>query len=138
MSYEGCIFCEIVEGRVPVAKVYEDDFVLAFLDISPLSDGHTLVVSKQHSERLHHCSPDVLSGLSDAVGKVAKAVVAAMKCDGYNVLCNNGAAAGQLVEHVHFHIIPRNNGDGIFNLWPAKKYPEGKIDEVAEIIRKNL
>ena len=138
MSHEGCIFCGMVEGKVPVAKVYEDDFVLAFLDISPLSDGHTLVVPKQHRERLHCCSPDVLRRLGDAVGKVAKAVIAAMKCDGYNVLCNNGVVAGQLVEHVHFHIIPRNKGDNIFNQWPAKKYPEGKIHEIAEIIHKNL
>ncbi len=65
-------------------------------------------------------------------------VAAAMNSDGYNLLCNNGRAAGQLIEHIHFHIVPRNNGDGLFSRWPSVKYEDGKIDEVAEAIRKNM
>ncbi len=138
MSANDCLFCRMVAGQIPVAKVYEDDVVLAFLDIGPLSDGHTLVVPKQHFVKLHDCPAELLGQVCSCLGKVAGAVVAAMNCDGYNLLCNNGRAAGQLVEHVHFHIIPRNAGDGVFNRWPAYKYADGKIEEIAGKIRRNL
>jgi len=138
MSANGCLFCRMVAGQIPVARIYEDDVVLAFLDIGPLSDGHTLVIPKRHFERLHDCPADVLGQVCSRLGKLAGAVAAAMNSDGYNLLCNNGAAAGQLVEHLHFHIVPRNAGDGIFNRWPAHKYAEGKIEEIAAKIRRNL
>jgi histidine triad (HIT) family protein len=128
----------MVAGKVPVTKIYEDDDVLSFLDIGPLSDGHTLVIPKQHFERLHDCPAELLGRVCSRLGIIAKAVNVAMGSDGYNVLCNNSRAAGQLVDHVHFHIVPRNTGDGIFNRWPAYKYEEGKIEKLAEKIRKNL
>jgi len=138
MASEGCIFCRMVAGDVPVTKIYEDQDVLCFLDIGPLSDGHTLVIPKQHFERLHDCPAQLLGRLCSHLGRITKAVSTAMEADGYNVLCNNGRAAGQLVEHVHFHIVPRNAGDGIFNRWPAYKYEEGKIEKIAGKIRENL
>lgn len=138
MSVNDCIFCKMVAGEVPVTKIYEDEIVLSFLDIGPISDGHTLVIPKQHCERLHDCPPEILSQVGSCVGRIAGAVSAAMKSDGYNVLCNNGRAAGQLVGHLHFHIIPRNTDDGIFDRWPANKYPEGKIEKIADKIRENL
>jgi histidine triad (HIT) family protein len=70
------------------------------------------------------------------LGKIAQAISVAIPSDGYNVLCNNGRAAGQLVDHLHFHIIPRMTGDGVFNRWPSFKYPEGKMEILAEKIRK--
>ena len=133
-----CIFCKIVSGDIPCIKIYEDSNVLAFLDIGPISDGHTLVIPKAHFERLHECPPDVLAGLSGPMGKIARAVVSAVDAEAYNVLCNNGTAAGQLVEHVHFHIIPRNAGDGVFNRWPAYEYKQGQAELIAKKIRKNL
>jgi len=128
----------MVAGQISVTRVYEDQVVLAFLDIGPISDGHTLVIPKQHFEKLHDCPAEVLSQVGSRLGKIAKAVTAAMGSDGYNVLCNNGRAAGQLVNHLHFHIIPRNTGDGLFGHWPAYEYPEGKIEALAADIRKNL
>jgi histidine triad (HIT) family protein len=128
----------MVAGQIPVAKIYEDDVVLAFLDIGPLSDGHTLVIPKRHFENLHDCPSDLLGQVCSRLGKVAGAVATAMKSDGYNLLCNNGRAAGQLVEHLHFHIIPRKAGDGVFNRWPAYKYQEGRIEEIANKIQRNL
>jgi histidine triad (HIT) family protein len=128
----------MVAGQVPVTKIYEDEVVLSFLDIGPLSDGHTLVIPKQHFERLHDCSGELLSQVGSCLGKIAKAVSAAMNSDGYNVLCNNGRAAGQLVEHLHFHIIPRSTGDGVFDRWPSYKYQEGKIETIADRICENL
>jgi histidine triad (HIT) family protein len=138
MSGSDCVFCRMVSGEIPVAKVYEDQTILAFLDIGPVSDGHTLVIPKQHFGRLHDCPAELVGQVGCRLGKIAKAVAAAMDSDGYNILCNNGMAAGQLVEHLHFHIIPRNRGDDVFDRWPSHKYPEGKIEEVAAKIRRNL
>jgi len=138
MSAEDCVFCKIVAGEIPATKIYEDDVVLAFLDIGPVSDGHTLVISKQHVKKLHECSAELLGQIGSYLGKIAKAVASGMNSEGYNVLCNNGRAAGQLVDHLHFHIIPRNAGDGVFRRWPSYKYPEGKIDEIADRICGNL
>jgi histidine triad (HIT) family protein len=138
MSADDCVFCKMVAGRIPVTKIYEDEVLLAFLDIGPVSDGHTLVIPKQHFEKVHECPPELLSRLASHLGKIAKAVIAGVDSDGYNLLCNNGRAAGQLVDHLHFHIIPRNAGDGVFDRWPAYKYQEGKIEEMADKIRENL
>jgi histidine triad (HIT) family protein len=133
-----CIFCKIVAGQIPSVKIYEDGDVLAFLDIGPLSDGHTLVIPKKHYAKIHECPSDLLAKVGMVLPKVAGAVFGAMSADGYNVLCNNGRASGQLVDHIHFHIIPRRSGDGIFTQWPAKKYTAGKVEEVAEKIRAKL
>jgi len=138
MSADDCLFCKMVAGQIPVTKIYEDEDVLAFLDIGPISDGHTLVMPKQHFVKLHDCPSDLLGRIGSRIGKIAGAVTDAMNSDGYNVLCNNGRAAGQLVEHLHFHIIARNAGDGLFNQWPAYRYEQGKIEVIAEKIRKKL
>lgn len=138
MDAKDCIFCKIAAGQIPVATVYEDAAVLAFLDIGPVSDGHTLVIPKSHYATVDECPAEVLAGLVQPIRRIAKAVVAATGCDGYNLLCNNGRAAGQLVHHVHFHVIPRVQGDGVFSHWPASKYPEGKMEATAAAIRKNL
>jgi len=138
MNADECLFCKMVAGKIPVTKIYEDDVVLAFLDIGPISDGHTLVIPKQHCEKLHACPADLLGQVSSRLGKIAGAVAAAVGSDGYNVLCNNGRAAGQLIEHLHFHIIPRTAGDGVFNRWPSYKYEEGKAELIAGKIRRNL
>ncbi len=138
MIADDCLFCKMVAGQIPVAKIYEDEAVLAFLDIGPISDGHTLVIPKQHFERLHNCPSELLGRVGSRLGKIAGAVAAAMNSDGYNILCNNGRAAGQLIGHLHFHIIPRNTGDGLLGQWPAYKYEQGKIEIIAEEIRKKL
>ncbi len=135
---DGCVFCKVVAGGIPAARIYEDDAVLAFLDIGPISDGHTLVIPKRHCATLHECDPKILAVLACGLGKIAKAVVDAMDADGYNVLSNNGSAAGQVVEHLHFHIIPRKTGDGVLAQWPSFRYPKGRIEEIAARIRGNL
>ncbi len=138
MSADDCIFCKIGKGQIPCRKIYEDEVLLAFLDTGPVSDGHTLVIPKAHFEKLHDCPDEVLAELSSCVARIAEAVVSAMGAEACNVLCNNGPAAGQLVEHVHFHIIPRNSGDGVFDRWPAYEYKEGRADAIAEKICKKL
>ncbi len=138
MSADNCLFCKMVAGQIPVTKVYEDEVVLVFLDIGPISDGHTLVIPKQHFERLDDCPAELLGRVFSRLGKIAGAVATAMNSDGYNLLCNNGRAAGQIVEHLHFHIIPRNAGDGLFGSWPSYKYEEGKIEAIAGEIRRSF
>ena len=138
MNADDCVFCKIIAGQIPCVKIYEDDAVFSFLDIGPISDGHTLVIPKKHYGQLHDCPAELLGQVCTHLGKIANAVKKAMNSDGYNLLCNNGRVAGQLVEHVHFHIIPRNAGDGVFNRWPSYKYENGRIETIAENIRKNL
>jgi histidine triad (HIT) family protein len=133
-----CIFCKIAAGQIPCNKIYEDQKVLVVLDIGPVSDGHTLVIPKEHCTKVHNCSSQSLSAVMAVLPKIASAVADAVGADGYNILCNNGRAAGQLVEHLHFHIIPRKTGDGVFNHWPAFKYPQGKAEKIAEEIRARL
>jgi len=135
---DDCVFCRMVAGEVSAAKVYEDEVVLAFLDIGPVSDGHTLVIPKEHCSKVHECQPAVLAAVGACLGKIAGAVAKAMNADGYNILCNNGRAANQVVEHLHFHIIPRRAGDGVFTEWPSYVYGKGAMDEVLEKIRKSL
>ena len=94
MSADDCIFCKMVAGQIPVTKIYEDEVVLSFLDIGPISDGHTLVIPKQHFEKLHECPAELLGRVFTRIGRIAGAVACAMNSDGYNFLCNN---VGQLV-----------------------------------------
>ena len=105
-----CVFCAIAAGEIPSFKVYEDDLVLAYLDINPCSKGHTLVIPKAHTTGLLDTSDEMLAALLARVKKVAARLREVLSCDGFNILQNNGAAAGQSVFHVHFHIVPRYEG----------------------------
>ena len=138
MGVGDCIFCKIASGQIPSARIYEDEIVFAFLDIGPVSDGHTLVMPRQHFEKVHNCPPELLGQIWTRLGKIAGAVASATGADGYNILCNNGRAAGQLVDHLHFHIVPRRAGDGVFAKWPSYKYRPGQMEIIAEKIRKQL
>lgn len=138
MNVQECIFCKIIAGQIPCAKIYENEHVLAFLDVGPISEGHTLVVHKQHTDSVAETSPVILQQIAEVLPAIAKAVKNAMGADGYNVLCNNGTAAGQVVEHLHFHIIPRKANDGVFNRWPSFQYPLGRAEEILKKIVQNL
>ena len=106
-----CVFCAIAAGEIPCFKVYEDESVLAYLDINPFAKGHTLVIPKAHAADLQGVDDAALAELVVRVKRVAAHIKVALGCDGYNILQNNGAAAGQTVRHVHFHIVPRWDGD---------------------------
>ena len=126
-----CIFCGIAEGEIPSFKVYEDEQVLAYLDINPFTKGHTLVIPKEHYKGLLDADDKVLADLIVKVKKIAAHVALSIGCDGFNILQNNGDAAGQTVRHVHFHIIPRWNGDPL--TFENKK---GDMDELAALAEK--
>lgn len=114
------VFGKIVRGQIPCHKIYEDDKVLAFLDINPLSPGHTLVVPKEPAETMDSLSDDSAAALGRVLPRLCRAVVAATGVRDYNVLENNGSPAHQAIPHVHFHIIPKPNAlEGLGVGWPA-------------------
>lgn len=125
---DDCIFCRIVKGEIPSAKVYEDEQCYAFLDIEPLSWGHTLIVPKKHYERITEMPPAEVAALMSVVPKLAAAVIKAADAEGLNVLQNNGRVSGQAVPHLHVHLIPRHTGDGLGYRWNAKQYGEGEME----------
>lgn len=129
-----CIFCKIIRGEIPCAKLYEDDQVLSFLDINPVSAGHSLVLPKQHHATLFEIPGTELQTCIVAVQKVSQAVYRAMGATGMNVLQNNFRSAGQLIDHLHFHLIPRFEGDGFMTSWPATPYPAGELEKTLERI----
>ena len=133
-----CVFCKIVNNELPSAKVYEDEDCFAFLDINPVSQGHTLLIPKRHYENMQEAPKDTLSKLAAAGQKVAKAIVEATGAQGYNFTTANGRPAGQSVFHVHFHIIPRRDGDG-FAPWGTGKYDStDEAQKVANAIREKI
>jgi histidine triad (HIT) family protein len=128
-----CVFCAIAEGEIPSFKIYEDDFVLAYLDINPFSKGHTLVIPKEHSSGLIETSDETLAVLISRVKKVANHLKNVLPCDGFNILQNNGEAAGQTVMHIHFHIVPRYGKEEItFN---SQKGDMEELKALADKIR---
>jgi len=133
-----CIFCKIACGDIPAEKILEDDVCLAFLDIGPLAEGHVLLIPKGHYETVDQMPADAAGAMLRHIPALVKAVRAATGCQGANVLQNNGRVAHQVVQHVHFHVIPRNSGDAFHFNWPAGSYPKGRMSELAEAIRKNL
>lgn len=135
---ENCIFCKIVRGEMPSAKVYEDEAVMAFLDIMPANKGHCLVVPKTHHERMDVTPDEKLHAVMSSAKKVAKAVSQAVGNPGYNIIINNGPEANQTVPHLHLHIIPRHDGDDRVPPWKHMKYAEGEMDEVRKNIRSFL
>ena len=103
-----CIFCQIVEGKVPSVVVYEDERSIAFSDINPIADGHTLVIPKTHAENLMDITPGDLAAVHQASQKVARGMKEALKAPGIQVVQLNGAAANQVVMHYHLHLVPRD------------------------------
>ncbi len=129
-----CVFCAIEAGEIPSFKIYEDDRVLAFLDINPFSKGHTLVIPKVHCEGLLDADEDVLAALVLRVKKVAGRLKAALGCDGFNILQNNGEAAGQTVRHIHFHIVPRYGNQPI--VFESHEGDMAELAALAESLRQ--
>ncbi|MDP3918694.1 MAG: HIT family protein [Nanoarchaeota archaeon] len=130
-----CIFCKIVKGEVPSYKVYEDDNSYAFLDINPSAIGHTLIITKKHYDNFTTIPKKELEEYMLSLQKVCKGID--KFAEGYNILRNNGKVAGELISHVHFHIIPRNAGDGVsLGHWDKKEGID--MDQVKEEIKSLL
>jgi histidine triad (HIT) family protein len=133
------VFAKILRGEIPCHKVYEDDRVLAFLDVGPLSEGHTLVIPKEPAETLDALSDESAAALGRVLPRLCRAVMQATGCAHYNVLQNNGAPAHQAVFHVHFHIIPKPDGaQGLGVDWPARRIDHATAPALAAKIRDAL
>jgi histidine triad (HIT) family protein len=129
------LFTKIINGEIPCHKVYEDDEVFAFLDISPLSEGHTLVIPKEPAATLDALSDKSAAAIGRVLPRLCRAVMQVTGATAYNVLQNNGAAAHQAVFHVHFHIIPRfEDGTGLGIGWPTRSLDPGTGKQLAEKI----
>lgn len=135
MTDGNCVFCKIVSGALPAHKLLETPHAIAFLDIAPLAEGHTVVIPRQHAVHLHDLSADAAAEVCRPIGGLAARIMRVTGASGYNVLQNNGRDAGQAVFHVHFHIIPRRPGDGLGYRWNPEKVTQ---EQLASLSRKIL
>ncbi|MCI1592633.1 MULTISPECIES: HIT family protein [Heyndrickxia] len=136
-----CIFCKIVNGEIPSAKIYEDEHVMAFIDISQVTKGHTLIIPKIHKENIFELTPDIASHLFEVVPKIANALKKEFNPIGMNLVNNNGEQAGQTVFHFHLHLIPRyGKGDGFGAVWKnnQSEYTQEDYTKMAMAISKNI
>ena len=135
---ERTIFDRILAGELPCHRVYEDEHVLAFLDIAPIAHGHTLVIPKERAAYLHELSDAASAAIGRVLPRLCRAVMRASGASQYNVLQNNGPAAHQAVFHVHFHIIPRSGGAGLGVGWKPGKLEAGKAAELLTALHAAL
>lgn len=125
---EDCIFCKIIKGEIPAKKIYEDEKYLAFLDIKPNTKGHSLVIPKKHITNFTELTKAEVGELAQIVHKIAPQVVKLLSSDSFFLGLNNGRESGQIVDHVHWHIIPRYSDDGLVH-WPCKEEENKLLDE---------
>jgi histidine triad (HIT) family protein len=133
-----CVFCKIRDGQIPSTRVYEDDRTIAFMDINPLNEGHTLIIPRAHAATLFEADDADLRAAIATAKRVAVAIRAALHPAGLNLLQANGVAAFQSVPHFHFHLVPRFTGDGKGFDWPMIAGDRGRIQAAAEKIRRAL
>lgn len=141
MKHEDCVFCKIINGDIPSAKIYEDENVYAFLDLSQVTKGHTLVIPKKHTTNIYDTPKEVASELFAQVPLIANAIKETFNPDGLNILNNNEAAANQTVFHLHFHLIPKyKNEQGFEYNWKSNesKYTPEVLDGVAKQISSHI
>jgi len=134
-----CVFCKIVKGEIPSTRLYEDPDVLAFMDIGPVVKGHVLVIPKEHHNPLMATPSEILQKLIVVVQQIAKAQMKGLQADGINVSQANGKVAGQVVPHIHFHVIPRFMTDDYHGNWLPRKYDSPQeLDSFANRIRQAI
>jgi histidine triad (HIT) family protein len=133
-----CIFCKIVQGQVPSARVLETDEAVAFLDIHPVIPGHTLLVPKTHHAHLSDLPDSIAGHAGSLLPRLCRAIRAATGADGLNVIVNNGRAAGQTIDHCHWHIIPRFEDDPVNWPWPQGEYAGDELGQMRFRIEREL
>jgi histidine triad (HIT) family protein len=133
-----CIFCRLIAGEIPTAKVYEDELTLAFIDMGQLNPGHTLVAVKRHAATLLDLTPDEAAAAMRTAHRIAHAVRAAFDPPGITLLQANGKEGDQTVFHFHMHIVPRHGNDGISLSWPRKDPPRELLETYASQLRQKL
>ncbi|XP_068322046.1 adenylylsulfatase HINT3-like [Pyrus communis] len=140
-SQNGCVFCKIIRGESPAIKLYEDDVCLCILDTNPLSSGHSLVIPKSHFSSLKATPPDVVAAMCSKVPFISSAIMKATGSDSFNLLVNNGTAAGQVIFHTHIHIIPRKAFDSLWASEGLRRRPlnlDREASRLADRVREQL
>ncbi len=139
MSHDpGCLFCKIANGEIPSARVLETDRAVAFLDINPVNKGHTLVIPRDHHANLSEVPDDVAADLGGLLPRVCRAVLEVTEADGLNIIANHGEVAGQTIHHLHWHVIPRHDGDAVHWPWPHQSYAGDELDRLRQAVTKAL
>ena len=133
-----CVFCKILAGEIPSAKIYEDEKVLSFLDIAPFNYGHTLIIPKYHAHGISDLPEEYRNAVFAAAAKLAPAVMRATGASGFNLLMNNGETAGQTVPHAHLHIIPRFVDDKVLLGASQKQYQGTELAEMQPKIQAKV
>ena len=135
---ENCIFCKIIAGEIPSAKVYEDELVYAFLDISPINKGHVLVIPKEHHESAAAVNEETVGRMMKVGSRIGIALKRELDADAYNLHLADGTAAGQVIMHAHLHIVPRWIEDGFHWNWRQLSYNDGEMADISAKISKRL
>lgn len=133
-----CIFCKIVRGEIPSTNLFESGNVLSFLDIMPAAKGHALVIPKKHYATLLDMPHEEMKEVMEAVQKVAAAVMSTLKAEGFNVIQSNKEVAGQIIPHVHFHIVPRSKNDNISFEWERGEAEKEELAKYAEMVKGKI
>lgn len=135
---ENCIFCRIANGEIPAATLYEDENFRVILDLGPASKGHALILPKSHAANIYELSDEMAAKAMILAKKMATAMTAALKCDGFNIVQNNGECAGQTVFHFHMHLIPRYKGDQVGITWKPGELSEADKEEILLKVKEQL
>ena len=135
---ENCIFCKIANGEIPAATLYEDENFRVILDLGPASKGHALILPKSHAANIYELSDEMAAKAMILAKKMATAMTAALKCDGFNIVQNNGECAGQTVFHFHMHLIPRYKGDQVGITWLPGELSDADKEEILLKVKEQL
>lgn len=135
---ENCIFCKIANGEIPAATLYEDENFRVILDLGPASKGHALILPKSHAVNIYELSDEMAAKAMILAKKMATAMTAALKCDGFNIVQNNGECAGQTVFHFHMHLIPRYKGDQVGIVWHPGELSDADKEEILLKVKEQM
>lgn len=135
---ENCIFCKIANGEIPAATLYEDENFRVILDLGPASKGHALILPKSHAANIYELSDEMAAKAMILAKKMATAMTAALKCDGFNIVQNNGECAGQTVFHFHMHLIPRYKGDQVGITWHPGELSDADKEGILLKVKEQL
>ena len=138
MIKEDCLFCKIAKGEIHSATVYEDSHFTVILDVNPATKGHCLIIPKEHFDNIYDLDGETAGKLFALATCIARAMKDALKCDGLNLVQNNGEVAGQTVNHFHLHLIPRYEGDGLNLNWPQQEISGEQLEEIRQSIKKSI
>ena len=138
MKKDDCIFCKIAAGEIPSRKIYEDNDLIAIMDLSPTSKGHSLIIPKEHYTNIYDIDEEIAGKVMKTAKKLATKMTVALNCDGFNLLQNNGETAGQTMLHFHMHLIPRyKDADNNMLKFTSVSFSDEEMDAIREQIIKD-